>query len=305
MTDTEERQSSQATGVHPSAGTPTDAVPLQKGSDGILKLQHDLVKSVLPAGAFVTDDHRYYFNGEGPKPSVTTILEILDKPALTTWKQQQVAKAMHHFALEGYFDHPATGDFWDEERAVKESLAWVRKTRTDAASVGSGVHHLADMALRASVSDPNAWKVDEGTQPYIDAYRAFSEAYMPSSFISSEKSVWSLNGYGGTYDLLMMIDGELWLIDIKTGKGLYPEFALQLAAYRWADYIILPGDPTTYDMPHIDRTGVLHLRPDQYPQGYRLWEYPTSYETDYIPFLGLLEAYNWKQKQGKPISHKG
>ena len=38
--------------------------------------------------------------------------------------------------------------------------------------------------------------------------------------MSSEKIVWSLNGYAGTYDLLIMIDGELWLIDIKTGKGL-------------------------------------------------------------------------------------
>ena len=30
--------------------------------------------------------------------------------------------------------------------------------------------------------------------------------------------VWSLNGYAGTYDLLIMIDSELWLLDIKTGK---------------------------------------------------------------------------------------
>ena len=94
---------------------------------------------------------------------------------------------------------------------------------------------------------------------------AFLDRYSRSAFVSTEKAVWSLNGYGGTYDLLMMIDGELWLIDIKTGKGLYPEFALQLAAYRWADYIILPGDPTTYDMPNVDSTGVLHLRPELIP----------------------------------------
>ena len=121
---------------------------------------------------------------------------------------------------------------------MKWALAEVRNTRTNAASVGSGVHHLADMALRASESDPTGWQTDESTQPYLDAFRAFTDRYSRSSFVSSEKMVWSLNGYAGTYDLLMMIDGQLWLIDIKTGgqnstkqgAGLYPEFALQLAA---------------------------------------------------------------------------
>ena len=47
----------------PSAGTPAEAV-----SADIVRLQQKLVKSVLPTGAFMTDDHRYYFNGDGPVP---------------------------------------------------------------------------------------------------------------------------------------------------------------------------------------------------------------------------------------------
>ena len=114
--------------------------------------------------------------------------------------------------------------------------------------------------------------------------------------------VWSLNGYAGTYDLLMMIDQELWLIDIKTGKRIdYPEYALQLAAYRWADSIILEGNPLQYEMPNVERTGILHLRPDTYKAGYCLYEVPTTYESDYMTFLGLLEAYKWKQIERKPV----
>ena len=158
------------------------------------------------------------------------------------------------------------------------------------------------MALRASESDPKAWQVPESTQPYLDGFKAFSDRYSRSSFVSSENAVWSLNGYGGTYDLLMMIDGELWLIDIKTGKGIdYPEYRLQLAGYRWADSIIIPGNPTAYDMPNIERTGILHLRPDAgYKDGYCLYDIPTTYESDYLTFLGLLEAYKWKQRKVKP-----
>jgi hypothetical protein len=256
----------------------------------------------MPAGAFRTDDHRYYFNGNGPVPGATSVLEILDKPALATWKAQQAVKAL----FRGMIDPDKLLLFASEDDAVKWALAEVRKTRDTSASMGTAVHHLADMALRPPGSDPTGWKVDESTQPYLDAYTAFVERYSASSFVSSEKMVWSLNGYGGTYDLLMMIDGQLWLIDIKTGKRIdYPEYRLQLAAYRWADSIILEGNPLSYPMPEIERTGILHLRPDAgYPLGYRLWDIPITYESDYITFLGLLEAWKWKQQKVKPIAMK-
>jgi hypothetical protein len=297
VTDTETPPVSR-TGGALSAGTPAEAV-----STASLKMQHELVKSLIPTGAFRTDDHRYYFNGEGPLPSVTTVLEILDKPALSTWKAQQAVRAV--LSDPDRFVVPVDDPTFQSGMAdrVREALAEVRKTRTDAASVGSGVHHLADMALRASESDPTGWKADESTQPYLDAFRAFTERYSRSSFVSSEKMVWSLNGYAGTYDLLMMIEQELWLLDLKTGARIdYPEYALQLAAYRWADSIIIEGNPLKYEMPNVDRTGILHLRPDKYPDtGYRLYEVPTTYESDYMTFLGLLEAYKWKQKERKPV----
>src|SRR5687767_222817 len=53
----------------------------------------------LPPGLFMTSDHRYYFNGIGPYPSVTTILDIMSKPALITWKAKEAAKAMLRLAV--------------------------------------------------------------------------------------------------------------------------------------------------------------------------------------------------------------
>jgi hypothetical protein len=285
------------TGTEKRRSHSTDALPFAGGSpDGVAAATvQNPVKPFMPAGAFVTDDHRYYFNGDGPVPSVTTVLEVLDKPALSTWKAQQAVRAIWRYEGEELAD-------MTEDEAVKWALAEVRKTRSNAATVGTGLHHIADMVTRASESDSKGFQVSDDVQPYLDAYRGFLDRYSRSAFVSSEKAVWSLNGYGGTYDLLIMIDGELWLLDLKTGRGLYPEYARQLAGYRWADYIILPGDPTTYDMPNVDRTGVLHLRPDQYPDtGYRLYEYPTTYDSDYMTFLGLLEAYKWRSRQEKPL----
>jgi hypothetical protein len=245
----------------------------------------------LPPGMFITQDHRYYFNGQGPYPSVTTVLGIMDKPAVMIWKARESVRALYRFVKAD-----PTNDLGEEEEAIRWAVKEADKARDTAAKLGSSLHLLADMASRATEKAPERFEVSEEVQPYLAAFRGFLGRYSASSIVSSEKSVLSENGYAGTYDLIMRIDGELWLVDIKTSKGYYPEYGLQLAAYRWADSIILPNDPRPYPMPQIDRTGVLHLRPDQYPDtGWRLIEYPTDYTRDYMPFLGALELYQWKE----------
>ena len=128
------RASDIAAEARPPAGGSPDGVAAQTVAAS--------VKSLLPTGAFMTDDHRYYFNGEGPLPSVTTILETLDKPALGTWKAQQAVRLCHRCGMK------AGCEGLTEDEAVKWALAEVRKSRDTAANVGSGVHHLADMLSR-------------------------------------------------------------------------------------------------------------------------------------------------------------
>ena len=256
----------------------------------------------LPAGVYMTDDHRYYLNGQGPVPSVTTVLEVLSKPALVNWKARESARAMLRMQLY----EAVTGT---EDDLIKEALKRIDATRDKAASIGTGVHHLADIAARSQEGQEGAFQVSDEERPYLNAWRHFL-AFLEVSggqIVSSEKAVWSLNGYAGTYDLILQMpadsptpdnepsEQELWLVDIKTSKGYYPEYALQLAGYRWADWIVLPGDPRTYAMPSIDRTAVLHLRPDQYHEGWKLIEYPTTYEEDYLTFLGALEIWKWRK----------
>ncbi len=274
-----------------------------------------VAEQVKMPGVYMAPDHRYWWNGEGPAPSVTTVLSILDKPAVVVWKAQNTARAI----IENW---PIICDLianTGQESAVKWALAKADEQRDTAAKIGSGVHLLADMVPRASEKAVEGFPISEQEMPYVQAFRGFM-AFLEARgavIVSSEKAVWSLNGYAGTYDLLVQFPCELieehsihekqlcgetqqiWLIDIKTGKqGTYPEYGLQLAAYRWADYIVLPGDPRPYPMPMIHRTAVLHLRPDTYDSGWRLIEFPTLYDLDYLPFLGLLEAFKW-QKQGR------
>ena len=43
-----------------------------------------------------------------------------------------------------------------------------------------------------------------------------------------------IHRYGGTLDLVATIDGVPSLLDFKTGRGVYPEHRIQLAAYGQA-----------------------------------------------------------------------
>ena len=43
------------------------------------------------------------------------------------------------------------------------------------------------------------------------------------------------HGYAGTLDIIGTVNGKgVWIIDVKTGKGIYPEAWLQLSAYKAA-----------------------------------------------------------------------
>lgn len=242
----------------------------------------DAVKSI---GLIMTDDHRYYWNGKGPYPSVTTVLKVLDKPAVTNWIARETARAAFH--------HPTEGR--TEDDYISFLVAQPRERTDIAAKLGSSVHLLADMASRSPQDGPGGFEIPSEALPYLEAFRGFLGRYSASSIISSEKAVLNLSdGYAGTYDLIMQIAGALWLIDIKTSKGYYPEYALQLAGYGHAEWIALPGDPTLYPMPSIQRYGVLHLRPDTYPDtGWRLVEYSVT-DRDYLAFLAALDIYQWK-----------
>lgn len=265
--------------------------------------------SAIPqVGGYRTVDHRYYRNGVGPVPGVTGALGILDKPALVQWAKKTVAE----FAVSSLESNALREKYL--EVGWQETVRWLASLpdyqRDAAATIGSNVHLLADlvarsdMPLEGSETVPDGFQVSEQEKTYLDAFRRFLAFLRDRGavIVSSEKMVWSFDGFGGTYDLLVRFpdtDPEwpgLALLDVKTSKGYYPEYALQLAAYGAADEIIIEGDPKTYPMPKIDTYGVLHLRPDLYVDGWALVQYPVT-DREYRAFLSCLDLYNWKRER--------
>ena len=253
---------------------------------------------VPTVGLFRDDRHRYYWNGTGPFPGVTSVIKALDKPALIEWAKRETARC----AIDNY-DFVADLVKRGGPEAAKVWLAKIPDFQRDAAAdIGSAVHAIAEAISRQQargVTGINIGSLPAEQQPFATAYMRFVLDYQPE-FKSLERMVFSeTHGYGGTFDSIAVIQGSTYLIDTKTSKSVYEETAMQLSALANADWCGLPGDPKKYRIPKVAKYAVLHIRPDQYARGYRLIEFRVS-DADFDAFLACLRLTNWR-KEAKPI----
>lgn len=227
-------------------------------------------------------------------PGVTSILNVLDKPAIPRWAAKECAT----FAVE---HRDKLAELADEEAiyAIKSS-PW--KKRDKAASIGTDAHEWAEAAVWNHQMADDILAMDE-TQRLVNGYgnAVVSMANVIMDLrpkpILAEQTVWG-RGYAGTFDLIADIDGITWLLDWKTGKGVYRETTLQLAAYanagRYWDKDLVAWMP----LPEIERYGVLHV--PETGDAPRLVELPVDH-ADFIAFEHAKHVWRWQNLGG----HKG
>jgi hypothetical protein len=151
--------------------------------------------------------------------------------------------------------------------------------------------------VEAIQQDAETFDCDEEVLPFIVQFAAWTERFKPE-FLVSEGTIFNRKyNYAGTLDLICRIDGINWLIDVKSGKGVYPEFAMQIAAYARGDFIG-HQDGTEEVMPIIDKGAVLHLQRD----GYHF--IPVSIGKDvFESFLYCRELFRWQEHIAETVIH--
>lgn len=177
-----------------------------------------------------------------------------------------------------------------------ETLRWLKDRpyaqRDRAAELGTYVHDAAE-AYALGKPYPR-WPLP--VQPRMDAFVRFLADYQPV-YEMTEASVFNrTEKYAGTLDAIATIGGRRLLLDTKTGKGVYPEVALQLAAYRHAEFIGLP-DGSEAPMPQVDGAAALHL-----PEvgGYELIEVRADAEV-FTAFLYVRETFRFAEETSKTV----
>lgn len=240
---------------------------------------------------------RFYVHPDhGEKvPGVTSVVSMLPKPFLPRWAAKSTAEwtvdnlgAVISVALN------------DRQGAVDLMKGAPWRDTKQAADAGTAVHDLYERLGNGE----NVGRVHPDLKPYVQHFNEFVEEFQPE-FVHQEETVWSdTHAYAGSFDLLASIDGDLVWIDYKTTRsGVYPEVALQLAAYAHADVILQP-DGSTIPLPKADQGAVLHVRPEGW-QVIPVYIGPEVFEV----FLHLREVFEFDRDLkdrvlGNPLQEK-
>lgn len=167
-----------------------------------------------------------YTDKNGVVPSVTTVLGIIAKPALIQWAAnmavEYVAGAIN--AGQSYDELELSAIF----EAGKKSHY---QKKVDAGTLGTFVHKWVEQYIKGE--NPGA-PINPGLQVAVDQFLKWVKDHK-IEFLASEQMVYSKKfRYCGTFDFICKMDGELFLGDLKTSSGIYTEYMMQTAAYRYA-----------------------------------------------------------------------
>jgi len=182
-----------------------------------------MITKQMYGGEFIFDEaaHLYTFNGQ-PVPGVTTILKVLDKPALIPWAIG---------VTRDYWLEAVKAGRTDFEKIHKESWNASKKITKDAADIGKNVHSYAEAFFK---KQPLPELLTDSAKRGAEAFHKWLDAHS-IKVLASERLVFSKEHYyGGTCDFVAEIDGLLVVGDIKTSKGIYNEARFQTAAYQHA-----------------------------------------------------------------------
>jgi hypothetical protein len=134
-------------------------------------------------------------------------------------------------------------------------------------------------------------------------FEEFWTKFKPT-LISSEQHLFSDEcEYAGTSDLVVELNGKLWLLDIKTSNSLHTSYDLQLAAYvkAWNEF----------NEKKIDNIGIIWLKSSKRGEdksgkkiqgkGWELYESPRSIEENFTLFKSIHSIYKLDNPSPEPI----
>jgi hypothetical protein len=148
---------------------------------------------------------RYYNKGGKLLPGVTTILGVLNKPALVPWA--------NGLGLQGI-----------NVREYVDVLALI-------GTIGHDMICCHNRGVKFEANGHPAEIIDKAENCFI-SYLAWEKQHKVEPILCEAALVSERYGYGGTVDMFAKVDSVPTVVDYKTGKAIYPEHIYQVSAYR-------------------------------------------------------------------------
>lgn len=174
------------------------------------------------------DEKKHVYTVDGKKtPSVTGITGLIDKSGPLMWWGigQCIEWVQHNLPDFDLSDEVAATQFWHDAhrahlRSSKRAIdignlahAWIEDYLA-----GKSPDLPKNPELRSTIDSWLEWASDTGLVAYDLEFKVYSQEH----------------GFAGTADYDGMVGKDRAIVDWKTSKAIYPEYELQLNAYRIA-----------------------------------------------------------------------
>lgn len=170
-------------------------------------------------------EHVYTLDDK-PLRGTTTVLKVINKPMLIPW----AVKTCGDYILQNWEDRVYTTK--EKEEFVKEAKRQHTKKKEDAGVAGTDVHALIEEVIKEAIEKSQGMIVEECK--HNGQVKLFWDWATQNSvkFLASEQQLYSeTHWYAGTADFICEIGGKLYVGDVKTSSGIYPEHFIQASAY--------------------------------------------------------------------------
>lgn len=240
---------------------------------------------------FYPNSHRYKLDGEWA-PGVTTILGVLDKPAIPKWAAKSVAEYVAN-------NRDSVEHLWNMgERSVVDALKNIPWTARDKAAVrGTDVHDFAEQIANGAEVD-----VPDDLVGHVESCLAFMDDWDIKPVLVEAVVGHRGAHYAGKLDLVADHNqGDRAIFDYKTtASGIYKETAFQNAAYAFAEFHGENGDESPMADLGIRESYGVHIRADGYDV------YPLIFGADvHDEFLCIRRAFDINKRANGDFRQPG
>lgn len=169
-------------------------------------------------------------------PSVTKITKVINNEGLLFWVASETIKKIktqwipRKVYTQEQIDYLLAGS----RLAFKGTVALDIGTETH-----KWIENFINLVMETGKKWPDDWRSLE--TPFYDesvnAICAFLQWHNDNdvTYLSTERKVYSREyDYGGTLDIIAIVNGVRSIIDLKTSKNIYPNYYIQGASYWWA-----------------------------------------------------------------------
>lgn len=181
--------------------------------------------------------HAYTLDGK-PMIGVTSVLSVINKPMLIQWSANMACDEIEDYVKYDLSERIPAETVCQNllTHVIKSARTAHRKKKEAAGQAGTDVHAIIEEIIKKSIGD-SSWDMSfasSGNEVIDSQVRHFLTWAKDKNvkFLASELRMYSKKLFcAGTADFICEIDGKLYVGDVKTSSGIYPEHFIQASAY--------------------------------------------------------------------------